>query len=110
MFRLLKTLLPLSFSVENWQSTIRHFVCVHEDYQDVKLWRGKETADIVFDDSYSVLTKHLINTGYMQSYVWRDKNPRYYIEVKTTTGKCDTPFFMSNAQVKRVSFFPFLFR
>lgn len=34
------------------------------------------------------------------------RRPRYYFEVKTTTLECETRFFMSKAQVKRVSCHP----
>ena len=91
-----------SFYRENWRSTIRHHVCVHEDYHDLAPWTGRETADIVYDDHSSKLTGLLIAYGYLPYQIWLNKTPTYYLEVKTTTGPPDTRFFMSKAQVRRV--------
>lgn len=63
---------------------------------------GAETADIVYHDSDSVLTSILINEGYLPRSPRDDFTPTYYIEVKTTTAACETPFFMSNSQYLRV--------
>ena len=66
-------------------------------------WIGQETADITYHDRQGTLTDLLIDKGYLTPEVWRDRRPFYFIEVKSTTGPCNTPFFMSKAQVKRVS-------
>lgn len=95
-----------SCCIEHWKSKIRDRVRVHEKYHDLAPWRGNETADIVYTDQASSLTGRLIAHGYLDWH-WAGKNPTYYLEVKTTTGSCDTRFFMSKAQVKRVSLCPF---
>jgi hypothetical protein len=65
-------------------------------------WTGAETADITYKDDNSSLTTLLIQRGYLDESVWRGAFPRYYIEVKTTTGECNDRFFMSNSQYLRV--------
>ena len=103
-FEILQTNLT-SFGIDNWRSTIRHNVSVHEKYRDIEPWTGRETADIVYEDQSSKLTALLIAYGYLPFLHWLNKTPTYYLEVKTTTGPCDTRFFMSKAQVRRVSIF-----
>lgn len=65
-------------------------------------WRGRETADLTYEDTNGDLTALLIDDGYFDSEEWEDARPKYYIEVKTTTGPCDTPFYMSKHQYQRV--------
>jgi len=73
-------------------------------------WNGRETADIVYDDHAGVFTEFLIDKGYLAPQTWRGCKPQYYVEVKSTTGPCGLPFFMSKYQYRRVSlpalFFP----
>ncbi|KAJ5564354.1 hypothetical protein N7513_000596 [Penicillium frequentans] len=99
--RLLQLDLP-GFSRLNWKSTIRKNVNVHPDYHNIAPWNGFETADIVYHDSDSVLTSILINEGYLSGSPRINFTPTYYIEVKTTTAECETPFFMSNSQYMRM--------
>lgn len=90
------------FSRENWQSRIRTYVNVHPEYAGLSRWSGRETSDIVYDDVSGMFTALLIEKGYLNGDCWRDKTPRYYIEVKSTTEQCATPFFMSSGQYERV--------
>lgn len=90
------------WSRENWKSNIRGRVSIHEDYAGMQGWGGTETADLVYDDIHGDLTAMLIDHGYLDSYEWEDACPFYYIEVKTTTGACGTPFYMSKHQYQRV--------
>jgi hypothetical protein len=95
------------FGRHNWESSIRHFVKVHEDYANLKPLKNpkkREEADIVFEDSAGKLTAILIDNGYLDSAVWKNAKPKYYIEVKTTRKECATKFFMSKSQYKRVSY------
>jgi hypothetical protein len=69
-------------------------------------WSGRETADITYDDTAGSLTAMLIDRGYLEREEWQDARPRYFIEVKSTTGPCATPFFMSKHQYRRVSGVP----
>ncbi|KAH6999499.1 hypothetical protein EDB80DRAFT_724771 [Ilyonectria destructans] len=104
VFELLKTLDPSipEFSMENWQSTIRDYVKVHAEYSDITRWPGnRETADIVYADTTGALTKVLIDCDYLSSS-WEHARPNYLLEVKTTTGPCRTPFFMSRLQYQRM--------
>ncbi|KAL2862596.1 uncharacterized protein BJX67DRAFT_391165 [Aspergillus lucknowensis] len=90
------------FDRTNWRSNIRKYVSVHPDYRDLTPWSGVETADLVYHDTSSVLTRILIRTGYLTRDRWHGINPSYYIEVKTTTGECDNAFFMSRSQYRRM--------
>lgn len=92
------------FSRDNWQSTIRKYVTVHPEYARMAAWNGRETADIVYEDNGSVLTELLIDKGYLAQDQWRGSMPEYFIEVKSTTGSRDMPFYMSKHQYQRVSF------
>ncbi|KXH68846.1 hypothetical protein CSAL01_00114 [Colletotrichum salicis] len=92
------------FSRSSWQSTIRKYVTVHPEYANMPPWSGRETSDIVYQDTSNRLTALFIDKGYLQ------EQPRsliggglkYFIEVKTTTMACETPFYMSKAQYQRM--------
>jgi len=90
------------FGQANWQSTIRKYVKVHPQYAHMDDWHGRETADITYDDDSGVLTDLLIEKGYLAPDHWRGKQPMYYIQVKSTTGHCGRPFFMSKHQYRRM--------
>ncbi|KAF4462555.1 hypothetical protein FALBO_10629 [Fusarium albosuccineum] len=90
------------FNRENWQSQMRKFVTVHPDYSDMLPWTGRETADIVYFDRKRALTTHLVDKGYLDRTAWQNKKPLYMIEVKSTTGHCRTPFYMSKRQYQRM--------
>lgn len=98
VYQLLKRLNLPGFDIHNWQSTIRDRVALHEHYQDITTYPGHETADIVYNDQRSALTGLLIERGYLRSTLWSGRSPKYYIEVKTTTGSQDTPFYCSQNQ------------
>jgi hypothetical protein len=65
-------------------------------------WLGRETADITYDDTEGDLTVMLIEHGYLNCDEWQAARPRYYIEVKATTGPLEAPLYMSKNQYKRV--------
>lgn len=65
-------------------------------------WNGRETADLVYTDNFGTLTSILVENGYLSGEAWARRRPTYLLEVKTTTGPCETPFFMSKHQYKRV--------
>lgn len=96
----LQTHLP-GFSQSNWQSTIRKYVNIHEDYHDLEPWKGAETADITYDDKEGEFTKLLVENQYLDD-IWIGATPKYYLEVKTTTKECETRFFVSKSQYQRV--------
>ena len=105
VFELLKNLSPElpSFSLENWRSTIRRYVSVHPDYANIGHWNHRETSDFEYNDSEGALTELMIDNGYLERDVWENKKPKYYLEVKTTTGPCEAPFYMSKSQYRLVS-------
>ncbi|KAI0129810.1 hypothetical protein BJ170DRAFT_593357 [Xylariales sp. AK1849] len=97
----MKSVLP-GFGRMKWTSTIRKHVRKHPDYSDMIPWNGRETADIVYHDTTGALTGELEELAYLDEGFWVGARPRYYIEVKTTTGSCETPFYMSKDQFKRI--------
>lgn len=78
-------------------------VAVHPDYADLTRWTQSETTDIVYNDINGTLTERLIEAGYLDHAAWHGKTPMYGIEVKSTEGECDTPFFVSRWQQRLVS-------
>ncbi|KFY15288.1 hypothetical protein V492_02105 [Pseudogymnoascus sp. VKM F-4246] len=98
VFEMLLRLGLFGFSRDNWKSTIRDEVCVHNKYRDLEPWRGHETADITYDDGEGELTKLLIEKGYLNADIWEDECPRYYLEVKATPRDCNEQFYMSGSQ------------
>lgn len=90
VYELLKTLNPAlaEFSINNWQSTIQHYVKLHSEYRDIERWQGNEKADLVYDDGASGMTKLLIDHGYLDE-TGAERTPRYLLEVKSTTGPCE---------------------
>ncbi len=105
VFEFLSNLDPLlpSFSLDNWRSTIRHCANEHPKYSDLAPFVGNETSDIVYDDASGVLTALLIHKEHLSNGLWEGKTPRYYIEVKSTLSRCETPFYVSQGQAERVS-------
>jgi hypothetical protein len=57
----------------------------------------------MYTDNDSTMTDLLIDKGYLASDVWAGARLQYYIEVKTTTGPCETPFYMSKYQYNTVN-------
>lgn len=123
-------------SLEDWQSTIRHFVRAHPSYAAIEAWRQKETADITYHDNStmmeSTLTARVLGdsyTGWLPTWLKGEctcstgDSPcpdrlcsareteveplEWLFEVKTTTGPCETDFFMSPGQYERVRYLDF---
>ncbi|KAM5345808.1 hypothetical protein ACJ41O_011669 [Fusarium nematophilum] len=97
VFELLSKLELPDWDRGNWQSTIRKYVTIHPDYRDMEPWNTRETADLVYVDTAGHFTDTLIGCGCLDNE-WHGARPKYYIEVKTTTGPCGTPFYMSGNQ------------
>ncbi|EXK44468.1 hypothetical protein FOMG_03182 [Fusarium oxysporum f. sp. melonis 26406] len=83
----------------NWQSTIRTYANIHLEYADLSHWPNRETADLVYSDTQGDLTRILVDAEIL-SGDWSARLPKYYIQVKTTTGPCGTPFYMSGNQYR----------
>jgi hypothetical protein len=67
-------------------------------------WPGRyEISDLLYRDAWSMLTRHLINAGYLDENVWAGATPEYLIEVKTTSGNFDDRFYISSKQFRLVS-------
>lgn len=91
------------FSLDNWQSSIRHYVKELPAYQDVPPWQGREISDIMYEGNCPRLVSILRQNTKSALPAWyRTGTPqgavKYHIEVKTTSGPCNTPFFMSPRQ------------
>ncbi|KAI0136379.1 ino80 chromatin remodeling complex protein [Xylariales sp. AK1849] len=83
-------------------SNVRKYVKVHPEYATMEPWVGSETSDIIHADCEGALTRCLIEKGYLARDMWSSRRPKYFIEVKTTTMSCETRFFMSKAQYRRM--------
>ena len=91
------------FTIDNWQSTIRRYVNVHPDYRDMADWTGREVSDLMYTGSCSRLTKFLIECSRPHQYPvflndGLSRPVNIHLEVKTSTGGCTTPFYMSHHQ------------
>lgn len=105
MFTILSCIQDLGFDLQNWRSSIRGYARALPEYRELEVWPGRETSDIVYDDINGVFTGLMTSLGYLNADHWAGKTPRYYIEVKCTTGACETPFIVSQHQVDLVSAF-----
>jgi hypothetical protein len=98
---------PGGFSLDNWESSIRHLVNVHPRYEDIERKTRIEKADIIYVDTEEKLLDWLLQQNPIGLVDWLRRpteTPRkYFIEVKTTTKGRDEVFHMSRAQYKRVS-------
>ena len=103
MFKILSGILDLGFDLPNWRSSIRGYARVLPEYEELRAWPGRETSDIVYDDVNGVLTRLMVSLGYLDAGHWEGKTPKYYIEVKCTSGDCATPCIVSKHQVDLVS-------
>ncbi|CZR46625.1 uncharacterized protein FPRO_12075 [Fusarium proliferatum ET1] len=99
VFELLSKLDLPGWGRGNWQSTIRTYANIHPEYTDLTHWSNRETADLVYPDTQGDLTRILADAEILTGD-WSTRRPRYYIEVKTTTGPCGTPFYMSGNQYR----------
>jgi hypothetical protein len=105
VFTILSCFQGLEFDLQNWRSNIRGYARVLPEYRELGAWPGRETSDLVYDDMNGAFTRLMISLGYLNADHWADKWPRYYIEVKCTTGACETPCIVSQNQVDLVSAF-----
>jgi hypothetical protein len=64
----------------------------------------KDYADFTYVDFGWDLTTLLSQMGFKMTDAWprSEKAPTYHLEVKSTTEKCDEPFYISNNQVEKV--------
>jgi len=103
-----------SFNENNWLSTIRHEIKVHEKYEnmpdrspDLPVGSKAEPADILYEDTTGKFLDFLEHEDSVGIEPWLRALPmikrKYYIEVKTTTRDCDAVFHMSKGQHTRVS-------
>ncbi|KAN0099174.1 hypothetical protein V8E51_012949 [Hyaloscypha variabilis] len=73
-------------------------------------FRGNEGdyADFTYADTHGEFTRLLARHGFIHNVApWFSSPPTYHLEVKSTTGSCLDPFFMSNNQVEKAQSFSF---
>ena len=76
VFEFFKTLNLPSFDYANWTSTIRRQVLVHPNSQAMGAWAGRrETSDLWYQDTESILTQNLIDMGYLNAETWNEAAP-----------------------------------
>lgn len=92
------------FTLDNWQSSIRHNVRALHEYRDMQPWTGREVSDIMYLGDCNQLRQFLRQHSSNPYPPWIDATTptplQYHIEVKTTPGPCNTPFFMSQNQYR----------
>lgn len=76
---------------------------MHPDYRSLERWSYGELADIMYDGNCLRLVQFLINCSATDQYPCFLQYPlstpvNFHLEVKTTTGPDDTPFFLSRKQ------------
>lgn len=103
MFKTLCLLNLPDFGTDNWQSTIRHNVTVLAEYANLSSWPPPEISDLVYETNSSLfehfLRRRSYNRDQLPSWPVSGGDPiQWLVEVKTTTGPCSTPFFMSKNQ------------
>lgn len=84
---------------------MRQYVGRLAEYRDLAPWIGREISDIMYEGSCSRLQAFLRQTTSHSYPPWLESTTesrpiRYHIEVKATSGPCNTPFFMSQNQYK----------
>lgn len=92
-----------NFTIDNWQSSIRRYVSILPEYQDEPTWTGREISDIMYSGNCPRLMDILRRNTTFPYPVWLESATtstavHYHIEIKTTSGPCSTPFFMSGNQ------------
>ena len=75
------------------------------EYQDEPPWSGREISDIMYKGKCPRLMDILRENTTFPYPAWLESvmtsaKVHYHIEVKTTSGPCSTPFFMSSNQYK----------
>ncbi|UPX10550.1 uncharacterized protein EKO05_0001202 [Ascochyta rabiei] len=109
VFTLLSTLNLPNFNESNWPSTIRSELTGRFGFEDLTAWHGHETSDLVYKDDTGAFTEYLRNNcvGGFSPWIFETRNMQtspveYYLEVKSTTGRCGTRFYMSGKQYERM--------
>lgn len=81
----------------------------HPRYADLGDWQGRETSDFVYTDRDGKLTQYLrdhcigsMPEGIAQNRDFTQHPLEYFLEVKSTTSICNTRFYMSGSQYRRV--------
>ena len=105
VFERLKALGISNLTIDNWQSSIRRYVGVLHEYKNEAPWSGREISDIMYIGRCLRLQDFLRQNTSHTYPQWLDSDiaphpVQYHIEIKTTSGPCSTPFFMSQNQYK----------
>lgn len=61
-----------------------------------------ESTSIYYDDSDSILTNLLVQSGYLAADIWQNQKPNYNFAVESTTETQESAFYISESQYSRV--------
>ncbi|KAH8656756.1 hypothetical protein BGZ61DRAFT_466344 [Ilyonectria robusta] len=103
VWALISFLLPANgIYVEDWKSNMRNWAKQHPDLAHFPDYVGGETADLDFLDDTGAFTNLLIQSGYLDSGIWRGQKPHYLIEVKSSLSNKNKEFYLSSNQYDRM--------
>jgi hypothetical protein len=97
--------------VRHWASSIRATVKVHPDFTDIDHPGRIERADFEYSEVDDLLGGIVIELAHNDEQLRQILSSQgaaqggkieYLVEVKTTTGPCSNPFFMSRKQYQLV--------
>ncbi|KAK4203355.1 hypothetical protein QBC40DRAFT_316979 [Triangularia verruculosa] len=96
------------WSYHNWTSGLRSW---KGEYPDFDGWE-RDHADFTYDDIHGrmrqVLSIHgaqILPHWQREFFPWGQRGARYHIEVKSTPLNCETPFFISKDQVRKMQLY-----
>ena len=93
------------FGLDNWKSTNRKEVWIHEKYKDILPLFGSGVSDIAFEDANNHFVSLLILNGYpwVVSESGIGAGAKFYLNVNTTFEGCDTPLWGDKGHFHKVS-------
>lgn len=83
---------------DHWTNPLRSRAG-HREFSDPNAWH----AAFTIPDPNGILTNAMCKAGHV-SPDWLESPPSWHFEVETTEGGLDSPFYLTNSQVDRVSF------
>jgi hypothetical protein len=97
VFLFFKQYLEPHFTDDNWTSNYRSRA-TNNRFHDLE----RDYADFTFQDTNGgKMAEYLCSCGFPDAENWKQHRPTYHLEVKTTLGRRDEIFFMSNNQVNK---------
>ncbi|RMZ80647.1 hypothetical protein DV738_g2630, partial [Chaetothyriales sp. CBS 135597] len=91
-----------AFTTAIWRSRIRHHISSLDEYKGLEAFQGREEADIMCLDTSGKVAKFITQNTSHPAPGWLSnasgRQIEYLIEVKATSRRCETPFFVSGHQ------------